>query len=82
MKQKFMLQPSLRTHAVTVPGGLQEHEKDQQSHSYLVTITPIPHTLTPCGVGNVRAVRSEIESGEGEDVVLISASVSYYQNIF
>lgn len=36
----------------------------------------------PCGAGNARGVRSEVEAGKVKDVVLIFASVSYYQNLF
>lgn len=67
VKQKFMLQSLLRTCTGAFPGGLQKHGKYQQSHGYLVTMSPIPHPPTPCGVGNVRGVRSEVEAGKGED---------------
>lgn len=40
-----------KTHTGAAPGGLQEHGKDQQSHIYLVTITPISHPLHHVGLG-------------------------------
>lgn len=66
VKQKFMLQPLLRTHAGTVPGGLQEKGKDQQTHSYLVTINPIPHPPTPRGVGMLGESGGKLKLGNGK----------------